>query len=171
MEPDETVQCEQSPGLENPLPHILQGLRTSLERSGVVQQRPNGRYRLRWREYDAELGYTKHRSLALGADPDQARNVATQIERWQQEARAAQAEAKRKAMAQVRAASVAETEERLHQRLATMGVGGGRDAQRQVLREMREAMNTGPSAAIRFVLGLNHRRPVRTGRPRRLRIW
>ena len=157
--------------LDATLTEVLRQHRTALERGGVVQRRPNGRYRLRWREFDAERGYRVHRSLSLGSDPDEARAVEATISRWKARVKQAKEKMQRTEAEQARAEKGGEAEERLRHRLIALGVGGGRDEQRKTIKALQMAIKAGPAEVLRFVLTLGQRTPTKPGRPPRRRIW
>ena len=75
--------------IPNQLRSDLEALRPILERQGVVQFRHDpdrsGTYRLRFREFNSDAGFTLHRSVSLGRDPAIGEAVAVIIRHWQDE--------------------------------------------------------------------------------------
>jgi hypothetical protein len=62
------------------LMHTLTELRPILETQGVIQLHRSG-YRLRYRQHDADSGYTVHRSVKLG-DDNVAMAVTALLDEW-----------------------------------------------------------------------------------------
>jgi len=82
----------------------LERSRAALERRGILQARPDGRIRLRYREYDEDLGYSKYRSLELGHDRRLVAQVGAAIAGWRAEREALEAERIRQVDAAMQAA-------------------------------------------------------------------
>ncbi len=156
--------------VEEPLRSALREHRTALEQGGVVQRRANGRFRLRFREYDEHFGCRRHRSISLGPDPETASAVERVVKRWKAIAREAQHRARQEALEQATAERLDENLLRLRQKLATTG-GGGRDQKRKLISEMQDAMKAGPIEALRFVSSIRDHCPTKQGKPRKWRLW
>ncbi len=67
----------------------LETLRPLIEQQGIVQQHHGDdrsqRYRLRYREFDLDAGFTRHRSIPLGSNPVIIQAVAELIRQWKDE--------------------------------------------------------------------------------------
>ncbi|MBE7464264.1 MAG: hypothetical protein HS116_12365 [Planctomycetes bacterium] len=142
----------------------LVALKPHLMRQGVVQFRAqHGRYRLRYRVYDADKGYAMHRSLAIGSDERVAFDIQQVLEAWRAPERAA------------RAAAKAEQERRRDRRatirLAQAVAGGGRSKRERISAEIRKALTGAPLKALSNLLGVMDAPAKKRGRPPKCRFW
>lgn len=161
------------PSIPQPLLSKLLSLRPVLEVKGAFQKRTEkGRnwrsWRLRFRYEDVELGYRKHRSLALGTDEGVARAAWTLVQSWRAERARRKAEveeAKRRARERAR-------QHGINRKYVRLAAPGGRDVRYRVAQDYDKAAAEGPGQAFMFAARMQHTYPrPRTGRPPKARLW
>lgn len=165
-EPSQSAGAELQQRIPAALWARLVELKAVLIEQGIVQLRATADhygYRLRYRMFDAERGYTVHRSLALGIDERVAYDVQQLLEEWRAPVKAA------------RAAATAEAELRRERRrtirAAQALAGGGKCRRDRISAEIRKALTGPPVKALAYLLGDAAAHKGKPGRPPKCRLW
>ena len=158
-------------GIPAALYAALTEIKSLLERQGVVQFQEgddrHGSYRLRYREFDSSVGFTRHRSLSLGRDPSVAEAVTALLQQWQDDHhhRVTLEEAVA-AAARSPAAPPPDPARAMAQTLC----GGGWRRQKQI-GEWYDLALDDPTEMMRFAFTGTFPAPRKAGRPPKKRLW
>ena len=156
--------------IPNQLRSDLEALRPILERQGVVQFRHDpdrpGNYRLRFREFNSDAGFTLHRSVSLGRDPAIGEAVAVLIRRWQDEFRP-----HKEKIEQAPVSTVPENPPHDIARDAAQALCGGGWRRREQVGAWYDKAIQDPAEMLRFTLSGKLPAPRRAGRPPKKRLW
>ena len=146
----------------------LTWLRPLLETQGVIQRHRDG-YRLRYRFFDSDAGFTRHRSLALPSEfvIDHVRAILCV---WREQRQAADAVEEQRLEEVRKQKHVLAIERQVVQSI--VGVqGGGPRRKRRAAEQFDAAVEAGPLEMLRFSLFGNFGQGGKPGRPRKQRMF
>lgn len=146
----------------------LTRLRPLLETQGVIQRHQRG-FRLRYRFFDPDAGFIRHRSLSLPSEfvIDRVRAILCM---WREQRLVADAAEEQRREAERKQKRIVAAQRRAVQ--AIVGVqGGGSRRKRRAAESFDAALDAGPMEMLRFSLNGNFGQGGKPGRPRKQRLF
>jgi len=146
----------------------LTRLRPLLESQGVIQ-RHHGGHRLRYRFFDTDTGFKRHRSLTLPSE-SALEPVRAVLSVWREQRQAADALEAQRQEAERKQKQIVALERQVVQSIASVQGCGSKRKQRAA-KEFDTAVDAGPMEMLRFSLNGNWGQGGKPGRPRKQRLF
>lgn len=134
-------------------------------------QRRGDHYRVRFREFNPEIGYRVHRSIWIGEDAYLAGAVADLIKRWKTERIERMALAEQRKVEESKDRKRKELDHAQDRLMVGLVAGGGRNRVRMAMYEFDQAAAKGTLAAMEYIEELGNRPLPKPGRRSSIWIW